>query len=101
MLHIPVTFRSRNEDIFQKADINADCCETHSISSSITGFQVGWPTVNKKSDGALECSGGHSKTLQGWLDYAAATRYKALCIDGFLYTVVRGIIFTLKRISKT
>ena len=99
LLHIPVTFSSTSGHIFEKADITADCCEANSISSSITGTQYGWPTVYPKADSdcALQCGGGQRKTLQGWLDHAAATRYKGLCIDGFLYTVVKGgIIFSLK-----
>ena len=115
LLHIPVTLSSTSGVIFEKADINADCCETvysesmrNSISSSVTGTQHGWPLVSEESNG-LRCFGfgiANTRPLQGWLDIAAnitigATNwswgsYKGLCIDGFLYTVVTGIIFSLK-----
>ena len=93
LLHITAIFRSTNGTVFTKADIDAACCKAFSVSSSITGDQLGWPLYN---DG--RCGGGWSGyTLQGWIDYGAKRSEEGLCIDGFLYTV-KGIVFRLNHI---
>ena len=75
--------------VFERADTNAECCLTNSISKSEDGSNYRWPIVLETS----ECSGGIKKTYQEWIDFVSEDdRFKGICYEGWVYYKT-GILF--------
>ena len=83
LIEILATLTSTTGVHLERAPQNEDCCLTNSISTSEDGTDAKYAIV------IVGCGGGHRKTYQQWIDYAAQGGY-GLCFEGWLY-IVRGI----------